>query len=101
MEGSERKEEKRRRRRTRSKGSQTEENDDISEECCVSCRTMPTTSLEEINNVALQRIKEINGIRERQALLKKESRMLKECLLCPQENRRSEDRNSNKHPSTR
>ena len=87
MEGSEQKQETRKRRRTRSKGSQTQENDEIgSEECCVGCREMANT-LNEINkklDMALERIKEIDELREKQAALEKENRMLKEsvCISC-------------------
>ena len=71
---------KRRRTRSRTKSSQTDEADELQQECCDSCHSVANT-LAEINNkldVALEKIKEIEELKERISKLEKENESLKE-----------------------
>ena len=73
---------KRRRTRSRTKSSQTDEADELQQECCYSCHSVANT-LAEINNkldVALERIKEIEELKERISKLEKENESLKESI---------------------
>ena len=73
---------KRQRTRSRTKSSQTDEADELQHECCHSCHSVANT-LAEINNkldVALERIKEIEELKERISKLEKENESLKESI---------------------
>ena len=73
---------KRRRTRSRTKSSQTDEADELQQECCNSCHSVANT-LAEINNkldVALERIKEIEELKERISMLEKENESLKKSI---------------------